>query len=251
MNRTSPGTNTETDLPGRAVEILTAIARQTRTRGAGTHAETTEPVDFAAIAAQVLTAVAANVGGIEELLAGRSESWEADLVRQLVDGTAASGRLVLWRTDPVRLHVDAETVFFDFFIGALFEQEQNQAVERTYDDTLTDTQLDAAEHLAAAITALWEQDKAAYIEAYRVTAQRYLTELGATCGVESVTAAPDVWDGLSEQIHEYARQHTPLPMTGAAPDWSGGTPADALRRAGHTYTTRAAAPGPPAEQDKK
>ena len=32
-----------------------------------------------------------------------------------------------------------------------------------------------------------------------------------------------------------------LPMTGAAPDWTSGTPADALHRAGLTYVTRAQA----------
>ncbi len=40
-------------------------------------------------------------------------------------------------------------------------------------------------------------------------------------------------------MHEYARIHAPLPMTGDAPDYSEGTPADALRRTGLTYTERA------------
>lgn len=243
MNLTSNDVGRENGLSGQAVQILTAIARQTRTRGAGTPAEVVEPVDFAQIAAHLLTAVAANVGGVEELLAGRPESWEADLVRQLVNGTSA-GPLVPWRTDPVRLYVDPEEVFTDFGILELYEQELDQAVDRTYDGGPEERA--AAEAVVAALPHLWEQDKAAYTEAYRVTAQRYLTGQGATCGVEIVTAAPQGWDELAERIHDYARQHAALPMTGTAPDWSGGTPGEALRRAGLTYTARAAAPGRPA-----
>jgi hypothetical protein len=50
------------------------------------------------------------------------------------------------------------------------------------------------------------------------------------------------WDAMAQQVYGYAREHTPLPMTGAVSDWSDGTPADALGRAGLTYTARAAAP---------
>ena len=49
------------------------------------------------------------------------------------------------------------------------------------------------------------------------------------------------WDPLIDELHEHARKNAPLPMTGAAPDWTSGTPADALHRAGLTYVTRAQA----------
>ncbi len=228
-----------------AIAALTRAAHRTRVRGAGTDQAAVEPADFADIAAHVLTAVAANVGSVETLLAGRPGSWEADLVRRLVDGTAGyDGDLVHWRTEPVRLALDPYDVLFDLGIGDLYEQERDQAAEATYDDGLTDAQRDAAETLVDAIEALWEQDQAAYVEAYRAAAQRYLTECGATCGVEIVAAPlphPDPlrWDGLAEQVDEYARSHAPLPMTGEVPDYSDGTPADALRRAGLTYTNRA------------
>jgi hypothetical protein len=232
---------------GQAIEVLTALARQTRVRGEGTPSAAVEPVDFADITAQVLTAVAANLGGVETLLAGRPGSWEADLVRQLVNGTAGyrPDDLLSWRTEPVRLEFDADDVFYDFGISDLYEQERERAVERTFDD-LPDEQLTAAEALAASIERLWEQDQAAYAQAYLATAQRYLTERGATCGVELVavprTGDPTKWDELAEQVHDYAREHTPLPMTGSTPDVTEGTPADALRRAGLTYTARAATP---------
>jgi len=59
---------------------------------------------------------------------------------------------------------------------------------------------------------------------------------------------PDVpdpyrWDELAERVQEYARTHTPLPMTGTVPDWSPGATVAALREAGLTYTQRAQ-PGP-------
>jgi hypothetical protein len=241
----NPALPDATALVDQSVEVLTALARQTRVRGAGTPAEKTEPVDFADLAAHVLTSVAANLGSVETLLTGRPGSWEADLVRRLVDGTAGEdGELIRWRTEPVRLQLDAEDTLYDFGIGELCDQEAGKANERAGDDALIDTQREAADELADKIQRLWEQDVTAYAAAYLTTAQRYLTERGATCGVEfaAVLLAAQVrWDGLAEQVHEYARQHTPLPMTGSAPDWTDRLPADALRRAGLTYTARAEA----------
>ena len=97
-----------TEQVGDAIAALTAAARGTRTIGAGTPYEHTEPVDFAEIACHVLTAVAANVGGVEELLAGRPGSWEADYVRQIVHSTAGDrpDDLALWRTEPDHLEPD-------------------------------------------------------------------------------------------------------------------------------------------------
>lgn len=71
-----------------AARTLTDLARQSRMRGGQQ-----EPVDFAEKAAAVLTSVAANVGGVEQLLAGRPGSWEADLIRQLVNGTVPPSAL--------------------------------------------------------------------------------------------------------------------------------------------------------------
>lgn len=239
----------DNDPAAAAVQVLTALARQTRVRGAGTAAETTEPIDFAEVAAHLLAAVAANIGSVEQLLEGRPDSWEADLVRQLVEHTAG-GDLVRWRTDPLRLNLDVESVFLDFGISDLYEEELDKAVDRTFEGS--DDEREAAENMAAEITRLWTQDKQAYVEAYRATAQRYLTELGATCGLEIViepaepTQGPGWWGSLAEQVHEHALKHTLLPQTGAAPDWTQGTPGAALRRAVApvTYSARAAAGSP-------
>lgn len=298
-------TETVPDPIAQAITALTDAARRRRVVGAGTPSEHTEPDDFAGIACHVLTAVAANIGSVDELLAGRPGSWEAALIRQVVEGTAGTDDrdLLAWRTEPVRLALDVEAVFEDFGLYQLYEdaaEELGRRVDAAADalweavataeerDRLAALQADmpqlggpewdsdpdrvtamyeeagkiikaveeraaeSAHPLAAAliearsaadaVEARWEQDQADYAEAYKETVGRLLAERGVSVGVEvSVNQALDVpeWDELADELESAARSATPLPMTGTAPDWSGGTPADALRRAGLTYLDRA------------
>ncbi|MBS5253670.1 MAG: hypothetical protein E7G49_01375 [Cutibacterium granulosum] len=117
-------TETVPDPIAQAITALTDAARQRRVIGAGTPSEHTEPDDFAGIACHVLTAVAANIGSVDELLAGRPRSWEAALIRQVVERTAGTDDrdLVAWRTEPVRLALDVEAVFDDFGLYQLYEE---------------------------------------------------------------------------------------------------------------------------------
>lgn len=97
-----------------------------------------------------------------------------------------------------------------------------------------------------AVEALWEQDRAAYRQAYVTAARQALTARGVAVDVEVVDPAGaevDVWDALADELHEHARTTAPLPMTGRSPEWAGGTPADALRSAALTYIDRAASLG--------
>ena len=242
---TSPETPDQAALVGQAIETLTALARQTRVRGAGTPSAAVEPVDFADLTAQVLTAVAANLGSVGELLAGRSGSWEADLVRRLVEGTAGDDpdSLLIYRTEPVRLEFDAGDLFYDFGIAEPYEDEVASADAAAQAEGLTDAEAEARERLTDTIQQVYWQDEATYAEAYRAAAQRYLTDRGATCGVELTATASGTgrWDALADVVDEYARKHAPLPMTGNPPDLTSGSPGDALRRAGLTYTVRAQA----------
>src|SRR5690349_18413090 len=84
-----------------AVEVLTFAVRQTRQNGTA--------CDFADFLAPVLAVTAANVGGPEELLAGRPGSWEASHLEALLLGTLGDDAASWWhyRTDPlvVRLNV--------------------------------------------------------------------------------------------------------------------------------------------------
>lgn len=106
-----------------AVRVLTEAAQlprpQLRRTDVGTWVEdpegAVEQTDFADFIAGALTAVAANVGGREELLAGRSGSWEADLVRQLIAGTAGYENEHLWpyRTHPLTMTLYIEEIVSD------------------------------------------------------------------------------------------------------------------------------------------
>lgn len=87
------------ELLAEAVRVLTAAARLGRPEVAwvdvtvpiedrrSVETGTLVPMDFADFAAQALSAVAANLGSSDALLAGRPGSWEADLVARLVKGT--------------------------------------------------------------------------------------------------------------------------------------------------------------------
>ena len=112
-----------------AIAALTAAARQRRIIGAGTPAEHEEPVDAGEIICRVVTSVAANLGGAEQLLAGRPGSWEADLVRNMVGSTAGNdeAELLRWRTEPVRIELDVDDVFTDFGIAGLYNDDSMRA----------------------------------------------------------------------------------------------------------------------------
>lgn len=96
------------DLQQQAVALLTAARTTHPDPQAG-------PLDFADFLAAVLACVTANVGGVERLLAGRPGSWEADLVRQLVEGTVGSDEayLLAYRTEPVVIHLNVARVVED------------------------------------------------------------------------------------------------------------------------------------------
>lgn len=101
---------------------------------------------------------------------------------------------------------------------------------------------------------LWRQDQAAYREAYMAAIHQALGEQGVAGGVEFVDVLSEPASAVSEdieasyfeweitdQVHRHAQATARLPMTSEAPDWTEGTPADALRRAGVTYLARATA----------
>ena len=67
-----------------AVTALTTAAATTRPGPDGRG----HPIDAAELVCRVITTVATNLGGIEQLLAGWLGSWEADLIRQIVSGPA-------------------------------------------------------------------------------------------------------------------------------------------------------------------
>ena len=97
----------------------------------------------------VITAVAANVGGVEVLLSGRPGSWEADYVRQIVQSTAGDDdtELLRYRTEPVRIEFDAEEAFDDFGLTGLYERDVDELATRSAaaDDALFEAYVTAEE----------------------------------------------------------------------------------------------------------
>lgn len=106
-----------------AVRVLTEAARmprpQLRRTDVGTWVEDPnlppERSDFAEFVTLALAGVAANLGGIEDTLAGRPGSWEAEGVRQLLASTVGADQDDLWRhrTEPVRIVLNMESLAID------------------------------------------------------------------------------------------------------------------------------------------
>ena len=228
-----------------AVRALTAAALQTYPTPYGL----AKRFDFAELACRVLTAVAANLGGVEALLAGRPGSWEADSLRRLVHATTPEDRLLGWRTEPVRLRLNPAEVLAELGIEALYEHAHD-AISDRYDHDLDDDQVDAIDEQVDALEALWEADLAAYAAAYTDLVRAAAAELGITVPVEVEVVDDDRvdpgWDTLAERLHATARAATPLPNSGLAPrDYptDRGRPGEVDRVAGRTSLARRAERG--------
>jgi len=217
-----------------AAAALTAAARQTRTVELF---DARLPLDFAGLLAQVVTIVAANVGDVAALLAGRPDSWQAACVRQLVEGTA-QGQLLRWRTEPLQVQLDVDAVFAQLGLLDLYREGIAEATRLATARELTGR----SGELVEVIDRLMDLDRERYLAAYTRTVRELAAARGAVVSVEVVPADGvelPWWDLLGSELHQVALRRTPLPMTGTAPDWSTGVPADALRAAGLTYTARA------------
>lgn len=228
---------TLTDRVAHAVRALTAAALETYPTADGP-----QRYDFGEIACRVLTTVAANLGGVGPLLAGRPGSWEAEYVRLLVHSTTPEDELLAYRTEPVELWLDPAGVLRHLGVEALYEQARD-AIFARYDRD--DEQAEAIEAQVDALDRLWEADLAAYAAAYTDTVRGAAAELGITVPVEVDLVYgghrdPD-WDTLAERLHDAARAGTPLPTSGLPPcDYPDGLdlPGEIDREAGRTYLAR-------------
>lgn len=136
-----------------AVTALTAAAGEGR--------------DFGEVACHVMTTVAANVGGIEELLARRPGSWEAAHVREMIASTAGTDHadLMRWRTKPVRLALDVDELFSSLDLDRLYEddldvsgEDEDAADEALFDAVATADERDRAAAIGASMPPLLSGD---------------------------------------------------------------------------------------------
>ena len=129
-----------------AVRVLTEAARLTRpvleraTAGAdGDQPEWVdsgrrEQADWAEFVTLALAGAAANVGGLEAALAGRSGSWEAEGVRNLLTSTVGHDEAVLLehRTEPVVVEVYVDEILSDQDAWKAYD-DATQELNRRYE----------------------------------------------------------------------------------------------------------------------
>jgi len=136
---------TREELLAQAVAALTAAARLTvpvreldeaATAAAGhpvwTESDRREPADWPAFVTQALAAAAANIGGIEAVLAGRPGSWEADGVRNLLRATVGTDEefLLEHRTEPLVVDLYVEEILTDLGISQVYTAAQDELSAR-------------------------------------------------------------------------------------------------------------------------
>ncbi len=252
-----------------AIAVLTEAARLTRSVGAGTDQEHTEPADFAEFVTLAVAGAAANIGGIEAILAGRPGSWEADYVRNMLVSTVGEdpATLLAQRTEPLRVQVNVEDLLNDLDYWKLHDEATDEVSRR--DEAIPEPGVpvdddpehravwdayEAAKDVTAALyhrlDELLQADKAAYGAAFRASVEAAAAELypNLPVPVEVVVdldwqggnlVVDDEWDGPAYQLRDRARMTTPLPHSGIAPkDYPPGGIAEADRAAGRTPLAR-------------
>lgn len=207
------GTSFNDDL-AEIIRRLTAIARRTHTTPSGEERRH----DFGEVISIAVTATAANLGGVEELLAGRPGSWEADYVRQIVNHSAAEGELDRYRTEPVMLLLDPDSVFEDAGLKDLYDNEDSELSGGYANGTEPDDngENDAViDSKRAALEAGYNAALDSYFTAYVETIRQVAAERGISVPVE-VKRVVDYWiepygESLADSLHAAARKRTPLP----------------------------------------
>jgi hypothetical protein len=239
-------TNDAVDARTRAIEALTELASRTGDDGYIAH-------DFGETVCDIVSTVAANVGSLDTLLQGRPGSWEADLVRQMVESTIPEEDLLTYRTEPIRLMLNIEDRWFDLGLQSLYLDDLDAIDALKPADTGDEdepTSLDLEEN---AIYDLYEADRTAYVAAWTEEVRKIAAERGITVPVEVTVVRGNerepMWDDLAEQLHGDANERTPHPGSGiapkdyqrpegAGPDWRF---EDVERAAGRSYRDRVAA----------
>lgn len=141
-----------------AIRALTDAARLPRPRlrrtDDGNWVEDTqaapEQTDWAEFVTLALVGAAANLGGIDAILNGRSGSWEADGVRQLLFSTVGADEAQLWehRTDPIEITLYVDELVSERVYEAVEQYTAAEAeISRRYDaEQAVDADFDAEQY---------------------------------------------------------------------------------------------------------
>ena len=146
-----------------AIRVLTDAARLPRPRlrrtDEGTWVEDTtaapEQMDWAEFVTLALAGAAANLGGIDAVLAGRSGSWEAEGVRQLLYSTVGAEEAQLWghRTDPIEITLYVDELLVDRADAPMAYDDAQREIDRLYEEA------NAAEPAIDYSRYVWEYDR--------------------------------------------------------------------------------------------
>jgi hypothetical protein len=230
------------DVLADAVRVLTEAARHTVTWCDEDGREHHHHADFAEFVTHAVAGAAANVGGVEEILFGRSGSWEADHVRQMLQSTVGCYEeyLVEHRTEPLTVVVAVDNLLFDVGFAELFEQAHDELDRReeaicAEADTdrpmlavtdLPDDQQVALEQIDCqreALHRLKAQEWVAYGEAFKANVLHVAGEMLPRLQVPVVVEVHLDWHdedssvppwGPAFAVWERARDLTPLPGSG-------------------------------------
>lgn len=235
-----------------AVRVLTSAARLSCTIQAGdaTHERLADVAEFVSL---TVAGAAANVGSIEQLLAGRPGSWEADHVRNLLVSTvgADEGYLLEHRTEPITVVVNVDDLMNDLGVWELYEEAEQELSRRedvvahsSTTEVLSDDQEAMLDRLAALGARLEEQraqEWAAYGDAFRANVHGAVAELMPTLAVPVEVIVNLGWqnslgsgDSLGPDclLWHWARDKTALPGSGIClEDYPVGAPVPQVERA--------------------
>lgn len=140
---TRPPPRPRADVLADAIRVLTEAARLTcplpdseaAARAPGQPASVRPdcgPADWAEFVTHALAGAAANIGGIEEILAGRPGSWEADGVRHLLTSTVGhdEGHLLEHRTEALVVDVDVDELLTDLRAWMPYDEASRELAGR-------------------------------------------------------------------------------------------------------------------------
>jgi hypothetical protein len=241
---------------GEVVRLLTGHAGRVWTWTGHDGQTRRQRADMAEFIILAVAGVAANVGGVEQLLAGRPGSWEAGLVRDMLTATVGHDEafLLQHRTVPLVVRVNVDDILNDLGIWQLYD-EAREELERRYQaigipsvtgrpgsaefeaaaaalQPGTDEQQTAADHLAelhARLDAQQHAEWAAYAHAFTAQVHQAAAALFPYLPVPvqvilELERRPDTGgaeeldgDGPVWRIWETARRATPLPGSGLPP----------------------------------
>ena len=167
-----------------AIKIMTDAARRRRPDG--------QQSDFADFVAQVLASTAANVGGPDNLLAGRPGSWEADCVSRLIEGVMGTDPHYWqgFRTEPIKVTLNVAELIeaSGLHPGLLGLDAAMSALDRAYSQT-PDGDTTAA---AAQLEQQLDQLESRYRTQYRLYGERFADAVRAVAITMNLETMIDV-----------------------------------------------------------